>query len=317
MSDQLQVDAQSEAQRKALRGRLFVAAAACLWSISGLFVTMLHADQMQGIVIASYRSLFAGASLFLCMLLQKRCRPVEAMPQSHVAEQSGAANRFDRRMIGMVVSFTAMTYFFIESMVTTNPANSVLLQYSATIWIMVGSVIWLGERLDPRNAFAALGGVFGIGVLLVGGWTSGADDRLGLIYGLVSGVAYAGVVVHLRALRRFDALRLASMNLLTAGIVLWCVMAANSPDWKAAIPSGTNLAKLAVFGIVQMALPYYLFGLGLKSIGSQEAGILTLIEPLLNPLWTYLFAGVTTPMSTIVGGAILLATLLARYTTRE
>lgn len=216
-------------------------------------------------------------------------------------------------MLSMIACFTLMTFTFIESMMLTNPANSVLLQYSATIWILIAGVGFLGEAMDRQNIVAVVGGLVGVAVLMVGNWQSGPNDRLGIIYGLISGVAYAGVVVHLRALRRFESLWLASLNHLVAGIVLWSFMIFRISDWSVEIPDGLSLGKLAVFGTVQMALPYFLFGLGLKSVTSQEAGLLTLIEPLLNPLWTFLFAGVATPTATIWGGAILLGTLVMRF----
>ena len=45
------------------------------------------------------------------------------------------------------------------------------------------------------------------------------------------------------------------------------------------------------FGMFQMALPYVLFARGLRSITSQEATGIGLLEPLLLPLWVYLAWG--------------------------
>jgi drug/metabolite transporter (DMT)-like permease len=76
---------------------------------------------------------------------------------------------------------------------------------------------------------------------------------------------------------------------------------------------------LAVYGAVQMAVPYWLFAHGLRSLSPQEAGIITLIEPLLNPVWAYLITpekdAPTAPM--IVGGGLILAALLWRYIPRR
>jgi len=37
-----------------------------------------------------------------------------------------------------------------------------------------------------------------------------------------------------------------------------------------------------------MGLPYWLMARGLRTVSAQEAGTITLLEPLLNPLWAYL-----------------------------
>ncbi len=65
----------------------------------------------------------------------------------------------------------------------------------------------------------------------------------------------------------------------------------------------------------QMGLPYLLMARGLRVVNSQEAGVITLLEPLLNPLWAYLVApqkeNPTT--CTFVGGALILGALAWRY----
>ena len=82
-----------------------------------------------------------------------------------------------------------------------------------------------------------------------------------------------------------------------------------------AVPTPRQLVLLAVFGAVQMAFPYWLFARGLKTVGPQEAGIITLLEPLLNPVWAYLITPATdTPNRPMfLGGGLILAALVWRY----
>ena len=67
-------------------------------------------------------------------------------------------------------------------------------------------------------------------------------------------------------------------------------------------------ATLVLFGAIQMGLPYFLVARGMRSVSPQEAGTITLIEPLLNPLWAYL-------ISDEVPSPWTLATRLARDST--
>ena len=64
-----------------------------------------------------------------------------------------------------------------------------------------------------------------------------------------------------------------------------------------------------------MAMPYLLFTYGLRTVSPQEAGIITLMEPVLNPIWAYLIAPdrETPTLWTWLGGLILLAALTWRY----
>jgi drug/metabolite transporter (DMT)-like permease len=120
-------------------------------------------------------------------------------------------------------------------------------------------------------------------------------------------------------LREYAAAWLVTLNLLGTALtlaifILFSHGAAGFIDWVTA-PSPKQLAVLAVFGAVQMALPYWLFTRGLRSVTAPEAAIITLIEPLLNPVWAYLItpAKDTPTMPMFLGGGLILLALLWRY----
>jgi drug/metabolite transporter (DMT)-like permease len=158
----------------------------------------------------------------------------------------------------------------------------------------------------------------GMVVILAGGGGLGARFDVTLM-GFGSGVTYAGIILCLRYLRDESsqwlivqnhlgsAVCLATAVLIVDGFAFWS-------DWLTA-PTTRQLGFLAVFGSVQMGLPYYLFARGLRSVSPQEAGALTLIEPMLNPLWAYLISPETdTPTQyTWVGGSLIIGALAYRY----
>jgi drug/metabolite transporter, DME family len=65
-------------------------------------------------------------------------------------------------------------------------------------------------------------------------------------------------------------------------------------------------------GIVQIALPYALFAWALQRVPGPEASLLTLIEPVLNPVWVALFVGERPGPATLLGGGLILVALLLR-----
>jgi drug/metabolite transporter (DMT)-like permease len=76
---------------------------------------------------------------------------------------------------------------------------------------------------------------------------------------------------------------------------------------------------LAACGVLQMGVPYWLFTRSLKAVSPGEAAIITLIEPLLNPVWAYLLTpekDTPTPAMFLGGGLILLA-LMWKYVPRR
>src|SRR5204862_6610518 len=85
--------------------------------------------------------------------------------------------------------------------------------------------------------------------------------------------------------------------------------------WNYETPTPAQFIVLFFYGVLQLAVPYWLVARGLKVVSPQEAGTLTLLEPLLNPLWAYLASPATEALSywTLGGGACIIGALAFRY----
>jgi drug/metabolite transporter, DME family len=215
--------------------------------------------------------------------------------------------RFRPMMLVMLFCFACMNVTFVSALALGTAANAILLQYSSPLWMYLASVLWLGEAPDRRSAWSMLLGMAGIGVIVLGGWHAG--DLLVIAIALASGVFYAGVIVCLRYLRDLSAGWLTVWNHLLAGLLLLPLVLSLRP------PSAGQFVVLFLFGAMQMGTAYWLMARGLRQVSAQEAGTLTLLEPLLNPLWAYLVSPATEvphPL-TFVGGAIILGALAWRY----
>jgi drug/metabolite transporter (DMT)-like permease len=276
-------------------GRLCIVAAAVLWSTSGAFTKLLREHTPLGLneppvapmQIAFFRVLFAG----LVLLPTLRRRDLSFRP---VLLLTG-------------ISFAVMNALFVWAMAEGSAANAILLQYTAPMWMYVVAILFLGERADLRGGVALGIGMLGIGVIVWGGWVGG-ELRIVLI-ALGSGVTYAGVVIGLRLQRD------SSPGWLTVFIHLFGAAALIPWMWTRGLTTGPQLLVLFAFGALQMGLPYWLMTRGLQSVSPQEAGTLTLLEPLLNPLWAYLMSPATEKPTiyTLTGGACILGALAYRY----
>lgn len=288
--------------------------AAVLWSLGSLFMRLVQQPALIGwsepglapLPIAFFRALFAG--LVMVPLLRR------------------ADVRFDPRMGLMVVTFAVMSGVYLTAMGLGKAGNAIFLQNTAPFWLYLFAVFALGEPGDRRGWTAVLLGLAGAVVIVGGNWPRDlpADEQrtaVGVLaLGLASGVVYAGVVLFLRALREYSPAWLVFLNHAgsAAALGVFLLLAPDELTGWTGFPTARQLALLAVFGAVQMALPYWLFARGLRTVGPAEAGIITLLEPLLNPVWAYLVTPATdTPNAPMfLGGGLILAALLWRYAPR-
>ncbi len=126
--------------------------------------------------------------------------------------------------------------------------------------------------------------------------------------GLFSAITYATVVLFIRHLRHVDTAWIVVVN---QSMTVLCLL-----PWVIAwgiVPSGSQWLWLALFGALQMALPYLLFSWALKHVPGAEATLLTLVEPILVPVWAFLTRGEEPKAWTIHGAGIILLGLLLRY----
>ena len=279
------------------QGRVLIALAAVLWSTSGAFTKVLtrntvlglNSPQIEPLQIAFYRALFAGLVL------------LPALRRSDLS--------FRPLMLPMAACFAVMNATFVSALALGTAANAIVLQYTGPMWMYLASVWWLGEPPDRRSFRALFIGILGVGIIV---WGGREEAQLNIIaIALASGLTYAGVIICLRVLRDASPRWLTVLNHLASALVLlpWV--------WFQPLPTAGQLCLLIVYGAGQMALPYVLMARSLKTVSPQEAGTISLLEPLLNPLWAYLISGEQPSAYTVAGGTFILGALAWRYWPRN
>lgn len=196
-----------------------------------------------------------------------------------------------------------MTVCFVIASTKTEAANAIILQYTSTFWVFCLSGPLLGERPRAKDVWILGLAMIGIGIIFVG---NASGDLLGLVIALGAGLFYGLLTLMIRLLRNADPAALTVANNLGAALVLFPVV------WFTGgfLVSGRECALLVIMGVVQLGLPYYLYSLGLARVPAYQAAVVTLLEPVLVPVWTYLAVKEAVPMVTVVGGGVILAALL-------
>jgi drug/metabolite transporter, DME family len=271
--------------------RLLVLGAAVLWSTSGFFVKAPYFAGWQGPEMAFWRAAFA------CLVIL----PLVRRPQ------------WSWKLLPMAATFVLMNYTYLTAMTKGSAANAIWLQCTAPVWVLLAGVFVFRERAIGKDWLLVAFAAAGVAVILY--YESRGAALEAVLWGLASGVFYAGVVLSLRHLRTMESAWLAGLNHVVTAVVLAPLALAPlaSADGNGHFPSGIQWLLLAGLGIFQMGLPYVLFTRGLRSIPGHEATGIGLLEPLLVPVWVYLAWGDAPAWWTLVGGGLILAGLAIRY----
>jgi drug/metabolite transporter (DMT)-like permease len=176
--------------------------------------------------------------------------------------------------------------------------------------VFLFSVILFREPVVRHDLIPLCFGVLGVSTIL--GFEIHGQAGFGVACGLAAGISYAGVVVLMRHMRSENSSWLVGLNHGVAALVVlpWVVQFG---PW----PTPPQLAALAAFGIVQMALPYLLLIRGLRAISSQEAVAIGMAEPILIPFWAFLIRGEVPAVWTCFGAGLILLGLVLRYVVWE
>jgi drug/metabolite transporter (DMT)-like permease len=254
---------------------------AVLWSTGGYFIKEIDAG---AVTITCYRCLFSAVWLLPFM-------PGRGLPRASDAVVS-------------IALFTGLLALYVGSTKETTAANAIFLQYTAPIYVILLAPFLLNERLRSVDAIPIGICLAGIGILFFG--NRGSDDATGLWMGLGSGVFYGLFLVWLRKMRYADPIAVTFVNCLGVALVL-------APFASVLDVDGGTLGLLALMALIQFAVPYVFFTTGLRYVGSAEASLIALIEPVLNPIWVFLLLGEEPSTATVVGGAVIIGGLALRY----
>ncbi len=272
------------------RARLTVALAATLSSTSGFFVAspiLESIPQESRAIIACFWRVAFAAVVFLPTVRKFQFHPLMLL-------------------CGLLIFGNGITY--VTSMVLTTPGTAMWLQNLTPFWVLIFSVLFLDEKITLRGVLPMAVALAGVGTILFFTLAhDGAPAMPGLLTGVGAGVFFAGALCTLRQLRGYSSRTIMMWNMLVSVVCFFPLMLRTGY-----VPTWPQLGMFAAFGIFQYGLPYLLITRGLAKITAQEGVLITLLEPILTPVWVFLVWGKGEPWWTLVGGGLVLCGLLLR-----
>ncbi len=209
--------------------------------------------------------------------------------------------KFNLTVLLGAVSMAGVTTCYAIANKLTTAGNTIILQYTAPVWIMVMVYLFFGKKPNKTGIISLFIVFAGILCFFFEGLSTG--KWLGDLIALLSGVFYAGVFM-LNSFEKGDALSSVFFGQLLCGIFL-SPLVLQETDFSMPV-----LLSVFFLGAVQVGLAYIFFTAGTKYIDPLTASIINALEPILNPLLVAVFYHERLGKLSLIGAAIVLCGIL-------
>ncbi|HAE91298.1 MAG TPA: EamA family transporter [Tissierella sp.] len=262
------------------KGIILAAIASMMWSTGGIFIKLVDWNPIS---ISGFRSLIAALVMLTYI---KKPKFTKSKPQ----------------ILGSITTCTTMLFFIIANKLTTS-ANAILLQYTAPIFVAILGVWILKEKIQWYDIVSIIAVFLGMILFFIDNVNIG--NTLGNIIAILSGFSMACMTISLRLQKDGSAIDTTFFgNMLTFIIAI--------PFIFISLPDVKSLIIIIIMGVFQLGIPYIFYVNATKYLSALEAILITVIEPLLNPLWVYIFAGEKPGTYAIIGGIVVIVTVMLR-----
>jgi DME family drug/metabolite transporter len=276
------------------RNRLFLFATAFLFSTGGAAIKAAALTSWQ---VAGFRSGIAAVVLFLFL--------------------PGARRGWTWRTWLIGGAYAATLILFVLANKLTTSANAIFLQSTAPLYLLLFGPLILKEpvrRVDVAVVSAVAAGVL---LLLSGSETvvaTAPSPHLGNLLGVASGLTWALTITGLRWMGKTGNADGSTPDESGAATVIVGNIIAFAVCLPMALPvevvTVSDVSVILYLGIFQIGLAYFLLTRSLRQVPGLEAATLLMLEPVFNPIWSWLLHGERPSGLALAGGAMIVLAAL-------
>lgn len=254
---------------------------AMLWSIAGLLIKHI---EMNPIVIAGGRSFFAAITVIVFMVLTKQKFII-----SRDSVISGAL------LCGVFLCFVGANKL-------TTAANAIVLQYTAPIFVLIFSTLFLHKKPRAFDVVAVLLTLVGVVLFFIADIDAGS--MIGNALAVVAGAFFGGMFVavgNTKGEEKMSGILLAQIFCSAIGLPALS-FTENTVDVK-------GVLLVAVLGVFQLGIPYILYALASNRCSTISCVVISALEPIFNPVWVAIFFHEMPSLPAIGSGLFLIAVI--------
>lgn len=258
------------------------------WSTGGILIKLVD---WNPVAIAGTRSGISAIIIYFYIVIFKKN-----------VDRSKLLSKDKYKWIGAVFYASTVILFVVANKMTT-AANVIFLQYTAPVWVALFSGWILKEKVRRLDWLVIFFVMIGMVLFFVGDLEVG--QMIGNVLGVFSGVAFASVIILMKMQEKSEAIEIVFLgNLMT--------LLFSTPFLFLSVPDMKSIIGLILLGVFQLGFAYILFSEAIKKVSAIEAILIPTIEPILNPIWVFIFIGEKPGKFAILGGIIVISSILFR-----
>ncbi len=272
---------------KLLLGTLLLIASAAAYSTAGFFTRLIPVDAWT---LLFWRGLFGGAFLAIIVVVQQRGRLWPAIRAMGIE--------------GVLVAICSAvaTVCFLNAMRLTSVADVMVID--AAIPFVTAGMAWLilGQRESWWTLSATIAAFAGMAIMAGPAVASG--HFLGDLLAFAMAVLMALVIVLIRRKRGVNMVPAVCASALLCALIVWPFASPLQVDAE-------EFGLLALFGVSQFGMGLLLLALGTPLVSATRGALLGVLQAPLATLWVWLAFAEQPAVVTLIGGAVVLAAVLA------
>lgn len=293
------------------------------WSLAGVFMKYVS---INSFAVAGFRSFFAFITIMIYakhfprFVLYKNQKTNDVSNPDISAKPARKIDGHATLYLWLgALSYAATMVMFCIANKLTYSANAVLLQYTFPIWIIAFGPLILKEKNTKIDFIAILGVCVGMLLFFAENIFGVSDSKfsdtklLGNIIAFASGITFAFCTIFQRKQAIYtpddntssDSFMLAQLITAVFGLPFIFAVPNGIPDVK-------SLIFLVLLGCIQMGFANITYSIGIKKVNALSASLITMIEPLMNPVWVFIFVHELPGMLCVCGGVLIIASVVFR-----
>ena len=272
------------------KGFLITALGVLILTPDTLLIRLVNLDPWS---TSFWRGMFLSLTLFVFLVVKYR------------SQVFAKYREIGRTGLAISICYVASSLCFVWSVENTSVANTLIIVATAPMFSAIFSFAILGEKTSPATLLAILSAF--IGILIVISDSLGGGNIVGDLFALGTAIAMASAFTLIRRAKNVDMVPATSL----AGFIVACAMLPLTIQQPGVFDyPAQQWGYILVMGILVQAVPFAMLTVGPRYIPAAEVSLLLLLETVLGPYWVWLVLNEEASERALVGGSIVVATLL-------